>query len=101
MYLSAHKVNLLARTMAVLAEPQHGPALRLRVGALMLELLDAQHYASYVWDPARSCFDQGVHLNMDSGNLRQYEAYYQYNLSRVTLARISGDVRLVLNEQAN
>lgn len=79
MYLSAHKINLLSRTMAVLAEPQHGPALRLRVGALMLELLDAQHYASYVWDAARGCFDQGVHLNMDNSNLRQYEAYYQYN----------------------
>lgn len=79
MYLSARKINLLARTMAVLAEPQDALALRLKVGALMLELLDAQHYASYVWNPGLQRFDQGVKINMDGGNLLRYERYYQYH----------------------
>jgi outer membrane protein TolC len=47
----------------------------------------------------REIIDAQNSLAVASDNV--VEAYYQYNLSRVTLARISGDVRLVLNEQAN
>lgn len=80
MYLSPHKIELLGQTMAVLAEAQHsGQDLRLRVGALMLELLDAQHYASYVWNPAQQRFDQGVQLHMDDANLARYEQHYQFH----------------------
>jgi DNA-binding CsgD family transcriptional regulator len=78
MYLSATRDGVLARVMATLAEPHERAAIRSRVGALMLDLLGAQHYASCVWNAAHHCFDAGVHLNMDAANLSRYEQYYQY-----------------------
>ena len=79
MHLSSQQAAVLGRVMATLAEPFGEAEIRDRVGALMLELLGAQHYASYVWDADRRCFDVGVHLNMDAANLLQYERYYQYH----------------------
>jgi DNA-binding CsgD family transcriptional regulator len=79
MYLSSRQIDLLGRVMATLAEPHEEREIRSRVGFLMLDLLGAQYYASYVWDATRECFDGGVHLNMDPSNLLQYERYYQYH----------------------
>jgi DNA-binding CsgD family transcriptional regulator len=78
MYLSATRAGVLARVMATLAEPHEEAEIRSRVGELMLDLLGAQHYASYVWNAAHRRFDAGVHLNMDAANLFRYEQYYQY-----------------------
>ncbi|GAB1487733.1 hypothetical protein MASR2M8_01740 [Opitutaceae bacterium] len=47
----------------------------------------------------REVIDAQNSLAVASDNV--VEAIYQYNLSRVTLARTSGDVRMVLNEQNN
>jgi DNA-binding CsgD family transcriptional regulator len=79
MHLSARQAEVLGRVMAALAEPFDEAEMRLRVGALMLDLLGAQHYASYVWDEEHRRFDAGVHLNMDASNLQRYERYYQYH----------------------
>ena len=79
MHLTARQAEVLGRVMATLAEPLAEPEIRGRVGTLMLDLLGAQHYASYVWDEGRRCFDAGVHLNMDAANLLRYERHYQYH----------------------
>ncbi len=79
MFLSARQTSVLARVMATLAEPHGERAIRARVGELMLELLGAQYYASYVWDETRRCFDNGLQLNMDDANLARYEAHYQFH----------------------
>jgi DNA-binding CsgD family transcriptional regulator len=79
MHLTARQAEVLGRVMATLAEPLAEPEIRGRVGTLMLDLLGAQHYASYVWDEGRQCFDAGVHLNMDAANLLRYERHYQYH----------------------
>jgi len=78
MHLTGRQADVLGRVMATLAEPFGEAEIRDRVGVLMLDLLGAQHYASYVWDPERRCFDAGVHLNMGAANLLRYERYYQY-----------------------
>ena len=79
MHVSARQAEIIGRVMATLAEPFGEADIRTKVGALMLDLLGAQHYASYVWNDARSCFDRGVHLNMDDANLLRYERYYQFH----------------------
>ncbi len=79
MYLTGFQSDVLARVMTTLAEPHEERDIRIRVGELMLDLLGAQHYASYVWDDAAQRFDGGVHLNMDAGNLACYERHYQYH----------------------
>jgi DNA-binding CsgD family transcriptional regulator len=79
MFLTGHQTELLARVMTTLAEPHEERDIRTRVGSLMLDLLQAQFYASYVWDPLQQRFDEGVQINMDPGNLARYEAYYQFH----------------------
>jgi len=79
MYLTSYQANVLSRVMATLAEPHDEHEIRLRAGALMLELLDAQFYASYVWDEQRSRFDTGICINMDLTNLERYERHFQYH----------------------
>jgi len=79
MYLSAHQSLLLSRVMLALAEAHEESAVRERVGRLMLDLLDAQYYASYVWNDDGRRFEHRVCLNMDPGNLERYEAYYQFH----------------------
>ncbi len=79
MHLTTRQGATLARVMTTLAEPFGETEIRTHLGALMLDLLGAQHYASYVWDDARQCFDTGVQLNMDAANLQRYVAHYQYH----------------------
>ena len=79
MYLSPRQVDLLGQVMQTLAEPHEEAAIRTRVGEQMLQLFDAQHYASYVWNDGSRSFDGRVQINMDPANLLQYELYYQYH----------------------
>ena len=65
--------------MTTLAEPHEESEIRARIGTLMLDLLGAQHYASYVWDDEHNRFDHGVRINMDSANLARYESHFQYH----------------------
>jgi len=79
MFLSAAQGRTLSKLMVTLAEPLGEAEVRQRIGAHMLELLEADYYASYVWDTARGVFDGRIALNMDDANLAAYEAYYQYH----------------------
>jgi DNA-binding CsgD family transcriptional regulator len=52
---------------------------RQRVGQKLLELLNADYFASYVWDDNQKKFLAGVQLNMEQDNLSRYEEYYQFH----------------------
>lgn len=79
MYLTGHRLNLLGRVMATLAEPHHEVEIRTRVGELMLDLLGAQHYASFVWNAQAQSFGASVRINMDEANIGRYERYFQFH----------------------
>jgi len=79
MYLNAQKTQTLGKIMQVLAEPQAEAQVREQVGDLLLNLLDADYFASYVWDDASRCFQHRVALNMSDKNLATYESYFQYH----------------------
>ena len=79
MFLSTKQLRLLTEVMQSLAEPYDEHEIRARTGQLMLQLLDAQYYASYVWQPAIARFDGRIQIGMDSANLLQYERYYQFH----------------------
>ena len=57
--------------------------LRRELGQPLLALLQADHYASYVWDEASRRFVDGTSLNMDAANIARYESTYQF-LSPIT-----------------
>src|SRR5947209_9072747 len=79
MFLSAAQSRSLSRLMVALAEPHGEAEVRERIGEGLLDLLNADYYASYVWDASRAVFGSRVALNMSDGNLSSYEAYYQYH----------------------
>jgi len=79
MLLSSSERRALARVFALLAEDGDERTLRREVGIALLDLLHADHFASYVWDAEARRFDGGIQLNMDPANLARYEAWYQFH----------------------
>lgn len=79
MYLNSQKTQTLSKVMQVLAEPHGEAQVREQVGNLLLKLLDADYFASYVWDDAHRSFQHRVALNMSDKNLATYESYFQYH----------------------
>lgn len=53
--------------------------IRERAGLALLELLNAEYFASYIWNPQARRFDDHVFINMDPKNLERYESYYQFH----------------------
>lgn len=79
MHLSTRKSRILSRVIGLLsADHADGRDLRTVIGASLLDLLDADFYASYVWNPQKRVFELGVAVNMDSATIRNYEGYFQH-----------------------
>jgi DNA-binding CsgD family transcriptional regulator len=79
MYMTAQESRALSRLFGLLAEDYAEREFRERIGHHLLELLSADHYASFVWDTPTRSFGSGVWLNMSPDNLANYDTYYQYN----------------------
>ncbi len=79
MYLAASESRVLGRIFGLLSEDLGERDVREAVGNHLLELLQADYYASFVWQDAAKRFDQAVFLNMDPNNLANYDLYYQYH----------------------
>lgn len=77
--LSNRKLAMLSEVFAVLAERQDQREIRALVGELLLRLLSADQYASYLWSEPVEQFTQRIAINMSDSNLSCYEAYYQYH----------------------
>lgn len=52
--------------------------LRRRVGGKLLDLLDAEYFASYVWHAGQDKFLDRVSINMSDKNLDTYEDHFQF-----------------------
>ncbi|MDE2379582.1 helix-turn-helix transcriptional regulator [Bradyrhizobium sp.] len=79
MYLTAAESRVLARIFGLLSEDMGERDVREAVGHDLLALLQADHYASFVWDDASKTFGKAVFLNMDPQNLANYDAYFQHH----------------------
>ena len=78
MYLSGKQTVLLGQIMQTLAEPHEEAEIREIMGHLVIQLLNAQLYSSYVWQEEKQSFARPTQINMDPVNLRAYESYYQF-----------------------
>ncbi|PUE29259.1 hypothetical protein B9Z39_04085 [Limnohabitans sp. JirII-29] len=72
-------MGLLAKIMQAFVESDHEYEIREIVGDLLMELLQAQFYASFVWQSESDSFGQSVQINMDPANISRYESYFQFN----------------------
>ncbi len=78
MNLTVKQTDTVFRIMRELSAGHDSEHLRRHVGALMLDLFDADYFASYVWNEKTGLFGDRVSLNMTDANLSSYETYYQY-----------------------
>lgn len=53
--------------------------IRERAGVELLDLLRADQFASFVWNPNERRFADHVFINMDPQNLQRYYSYYQFH----------------------
>jgi DNA-binding CsgD family transcriptional regulator len=79
MYVTASESRVLARIFGLLSEDLAEHDVREAVGHHLLELLEADYYASFVWQDKADRFDKAVFLNMDAKNVANYDSYYQYH----------------------
>ena len=79
MHLCAQRSCHLQRVIELLATPMSGLELRLTLAAPMLGLLDADFYASYLWDESSQRFEQGVALNLSPAHGQRYEREFQFD----------------------
>lgn len=77
--LTNAQTALLSEIFAVLAEQQDEKEVRSLLGNVLLKLLHADQYASYLWCGAVDGFAHRVAINMSDVNLSSYEAYYQFH----------------------
>ena len=76
--LTSREAENVFRIMGVLANDYSSQELRQKVGTYLLDLFDAQYFASYVWSQSRAVFDDRVAINMSADNLSTYETYFQF-----------------------
>ncbi|WP_419913974.1 helix-turn-helix transcriptional regulator [Hoeflea sp.] len=76
--LSARESDLVFRIMGELSADHSCDVLRNTIGPMLLDLLNAQYFASYVWSEGSGTFGNRVALNMSDDNLKTYETYYQF-----------------------
>ena len=79
MRLSDTETNLIFSIMRDLSGEFDHDEVRRRVGQKLLELLQADYFASYVWDETVQQFVSCVQINMSDDNLRRYESHFQFH----------------------
>ncbi|TYC70044.1 helix-turn-helix transcriptional regulator [Stappia sp. BW2] len=75
--LSGRETKLIFAIMQDMTAIQDARQLRLQLGARLLDLLEADYFASYVWTRTDGDTD-GVFLNMDESNLAAYQHHFQH-----------------------
>ncbi len=79
MYIGAKKYRVLSDIIELLsADYADSRDLRRTIGGSLLDLLDADLYASYVWNPQNQAFERGVAVNMDASYVEKYQNYFQH-----------------------
>lgn len=78
MNLNHREADIVFKLMHEMCSDLDERRLRIRVGELLTELLDAQYMASYIWDDDLKQFTGRVSLNMSGDNLSRYEEYFQF-----------------------
>jgi DNA-binding CsgD family transcriptional regulator len=79
MYLTGKQMRLISKIMQAFTESHEENEIRTIVGDLVMQLLQAQYYASFVWQDESASFTNAVQINMDPANIHEYENYYQFN----------------------
>ena len=78
MQISQKEYQALRDCMDLMVQQLPHQELRLEMGKQLLKLLNADYFASYIWNHSSHQFEQGVWLEMNGDNLSRYEQHYQF-----------------------
>jgi hypothetical protein len=78
LHLNQCRTELLAAILENLLHVTDVHALRTQLGHGLLQLLNAQYFASFIWDTDTGQFAQPIQINMDPDNIQKYASYYQF-----------------------
>ena len=79
MILSESERQSLGRMFGLLADDLGEREVRTRIGAALLDLLRADHFASFVWNEQTGRFGDGLWINMEASNLARYDLWFQHH----------------------
>lgn len=77
--IPARQVARLHAVVRTLNDPAPLGDLRERLGHRLLELFEADYFASFVHNDVTGCDDEAVAINMSADNIGAYEAHYQFH----------------------
>jgi len=78
MYLTSSETESLLGVLQALNCEDSLEARRVNAGRHLLDLLQADYFASYEWSEEHRQFENRVSVNMSDTNLHRYEAYFQF-----------------------
>jgi DNA-binding CsgD family transcriptional regulator len=78
MYLTSGETKSLLAVLQALNGEEEMEIRRAKAGRFLLQLLQADYFASYHWNEEHRRFENRVSLNMSDANLHQYETYFQF-----------------------
>lgn len=78
MYLTSNETKSLLAVPQALNGEEDLEVRRARAGHRLLDLLQADYFASYEWSEERRRFENRASVNMSDANLHRYEAYFQF-----------------------
>jgi DNA-binding CsgD family transcriptional regulator len=79
MYLTGPEQRALRGVFTLLAQDRHEHEIREDLGRALLDLLQADQFASFVWDAASGSFGGRVAIHMDPANLDRYAQWHQHH----------------------
>lgn len=79
MYLTGRETKSMLKVVQALSGEEQFNIRRIDAGRALLDLLHADHFASFHWNEERRCFSDRIIINMSEANLEKYERYYQFH----------------------
>lgn len=77
-YLTSRETKSMLAVLQALHSDDDPQACRTSAGRRLLDLFDADYFASYYWNEEKRCFHDRVCVNMSGENLQRYEDYFQH-----------------------
>lgn len=78
MRITAKHYKKLLNIVRVLHEHTDEQEMRRHLAEPLLDVMSADYFASFCWEPEKGRYDQGVYLNMDDQNIDKYVQYFQF-----------------------
>ena len=77
MYLSVKERNKTLKLIETLGQSLDSKVMRKSTGFALLDLLNSDQFASFVWNEEKKSFEKGVCINISDENISSYSEYYQ------------------------